>query len=284
MNPGKVYAVYYSAVGHTKTVTETIAGKLAECFEVPFEAMSFTLPAEREKIGLKEFSPSDLVVFGVPAYAGRIPNKMLPFVQTMFRGKGTLALAVAAYGNRSVQDSLMELRNELEGHGFHTVAGAAVVTSHVMSPEVMAPGRPDEKDIADLKAFAEEAAAVIRAISEADLADGIFPDPVAVPGNDPVGPYYTPLQEDLKPAKFLKAKPKTDPEKCDHCGICAEVCPLGSIDHQDITQTPGICIKCQACIRKCPRQAKYFDDPSLLSHIAMLESNYADRKESQFFL
>ena len=46
----------------------------------------------------------------------------------------------------------------------------------------------------------------------------------------------------------------------------------------------GICIKCQACIKKCPKKAKYFDDPAFLSHVAMLEQNYTRRAEPEMFL
>ncbi len=275
MRPEHVYAVYYSAVGGTKKVCQTIGQALAERFEAPFTEISFTLPKEREQT--YTFGPGDLVVFGTPTYAGRIPNKMLPFVQTLFQGNDALAIPVAAFGNRSYQDALSELRTELEQHGFHTVAGAGVVCRHVFAPDELAPGRPDEKDLQDLRAFAGRAADKILALTA-------FPEPVKVGGNDPVGPYYTPLGIDGKPAKFLKAKPKVNEELCDNCGICAAVCPLGSISAEDVKVVDGVCIKCQACVRKCPKGARYFDDPALASHIEMLKENYSRRAESEFFL
>ncbi|MEW3584266.1 ferredoxin, partial [[Clostridium] symbiosum] len=42
--------------------------------------------------------------------------------------------------------------------------------------------------------------------------------------------------------------------------------------------------KCQACVKKCPTNAKYFDDPAFLSHIAMLEQNYTRRAEAEIFI
>ena len=107
--------------------------------------------------------------------------------------------------------------------------------------------------------------------------------PVTVRGEYPA-PYYTPLGTDGQPAVFLKAKPVTDPEKCDGCGICAKVCPMGSVSAENPAEINGICIKCQACIRKCPKSAKYFDDPAFLSHVAMLEQNYRRRAEAEFFV
>ena len=90
--------------------------------------------------------------------------------------------------------------------------------------------------------------------------------------------------EDGQPAKFLKAKPKTDLDKCTNCGICAKVCPMGSISKENCADIPGICIKCQACIVKCPEKAKYFDDEAFLSHVRMLEKNFTERREPEWFL
>ena len=75
-----------------------------------------------------------------------------------------------------------------------------------------------------------------------------------------------------------------DQDKCSGCGLCAQVCPMGSIDPADPAQVSGICIKCQACIHKCPAGAKYFDDPAFLSHVAMLEQNYTRPAQPAFFL
>ena len=112
-----------------------------------------------------------------------------------------------------------------------------------------------------------------------------IPEKIAVRGDDPVGAYYTPLGTDGKPAVFLKAKPKTDPEKCTKCGICATVCPMGSIPKDAPDTCTGICIKCQACILGCPRGAKFFDDEQFLSHARMLEQKFAGiHKENEFYL
>jgi len=59
---------------------------------------------------------------------------------------------------------------------------------------------------------------------------------------------------------------------------------MGSISREDPKEVPGICIKCQACVKKCPTNAKYFDDPAFLSHIAMLEQNYTRRAEAEIFI
>ena len=107
MNISQVYAVYFSATGNTRKVTPTLANALAVSFEVPLEVHDFTLPAAREE--KYEFAEGDLVIFGMPTYAGKLPNKLLEFVKTGFAGNGALTVPVVTFGNRSFDNSLAEL-------------------------------------------------------------------------------------------------------------------------------------------------------------------------------
>jgi flavodoxin/NAD-dependent dihydropyrimidine dehydrogenase PreA subunit len=269
----KIRAVYYSATGTTEKVVTAVAKTLACRLGKPLETVNISTPAEREKE--LSFASTELLVVGTPTYAGRIPNKMLPYFQTKLTGNGALAVPVVLFGNRNFDNSLAELCAELEAHGFHTVAAAAFVGQHAFASN-LASGRPDGEDIAQAESFAERIAAKVQAMAEVS-------GPVQVPG-DPAAPYYTPRGLDGQPAKFLKAKPLTDLDKCTKCGLCAAVCPMGSIDPANVVSVPGICIKCQACVVKCPAGAKYFDDPAFLSHKAMLEANYTRRAEIELFL
>jgi len=269
-----VKAVFYSPTGNTGKTAVKIAEKAAENLGVDTLTVDFTLPGCRKEKNI--FRSSDLVIFGTPVYAGRVPNKILPYIQSSFSGGGALAVPLVTFGNRNFDDALVELRNELEKNDFHTIAGAAFAAAHVFS-DIIAAGRPDEKDISAAQKFAEDIAEKVRKMRS-------MPAPIAVRGNQPLGPYYTPLGTDGKPAVFLKAKPKTDPDRCSGCGICAEVCPMGSVNRSVPSEINGICIKCQACVKKCPEKAKYFDDPAFLSHIAMLEKNYLRRAVPEIFI
>ena len=87
-----VKAAFYSATGNTEKVVKAIGQAIAEGLGLPFEAFDFTLPANRQ--GVLSCGPEDLVVVGTPVYAGRIPNKMLPYFQSGLEGNGALAVPV----------------------------------------------------------------------------------------------------------------------------------------------------------------------------------------------
>lgn len=102
------------------------------------------------------------------------------------QGNGALAVPVVCYGNRNYDDALMELRNTLEAGGFHTVAGGAFSCQHAFSL-TQAVGRPDRSDLTIASGFADQIFRKVEALTSLESLS-----PVAVRGNDPVGPYYTP--------------------------------------------------------------------------------------------
>ena len=268
----RVCACYFSPCGNVEAVVSAVAAGAAEALGRPFEKIDFTLPAARE--GDIVFGPGDLVILGTPVYAGRVPNKLMPYIRDHIRGGGALCVPVVCFGNRAFDDALAELFLLAKDNGFSVLAAAAVVTDHSFAP-ALAAGRPNGADLAELSAFGEQ-------IAEKAQKNG--PVLQTVPGAMPPEKYYTPLRADGAPAKFLKAVPKTDMSKCTRCGTCGKVCPMGSVDASDPPVTTGVCIKCQACIRRCPAGARTFDDGDFLSHRAMLLEHYARPAQSLFLL
>ena len=269
----KVWAVYFTGTGNTKKTVRAIAKAACEVLDCPCEEYDFSLPASRER-GLS-FTDSDLVVFGVPVYAGRVPNVLLPFLSKQIKGNSALVIPVVTYGNRNFDDGLMELRNVMRDNGFHPVTAAAIVGEHSFS-NTLGAGRPDEDDLSMARELGEKAA--VKVLS------GQINLPVAVDGEDPIRPYYTPRDRNGNPINILKVKPVTDMSKCVNCGMCARICTMGSIDPKDVTAVTGICIKCCACVKRCLRGAKYFEDAGYLYHQHELEDIYARRGESKIFL
>ncbi len=269
----KIIGVYFSATGNTEKIVVDTGKYLAKSLGVPFESDDFTKPADH--VEARNFSEGDLVIFGTPTYAGRIPHKILPFVQTLFHGNGAFALPLVTFGNRSFDNSLVELADELKKNDFHILAAGACACKHAFAEIGL--NRPNGDDEKHREAFC--ATVVDKTFTAAlPLAE------VEIKGNADLTGYYVPLGMDGQPAKFLKAKPVTDEEKCDNCGTCADLCPMGSIDKADPSNVPGICIKCHSCVTHCHTGAKSFTDPAFLSHKAMLEQNHTAPAVSEFFL
>ena len=270
----KIWAVYFSGTGTTRRTVERIAGGIASRLNLPAESVDFSRPAVRqETLGLGE---KDLVVFGTPVYAGRVPNVLLPFLRERVVGGGALAVPVVLFGNRNYDDALIELRNILAADGMHPIAAGAFVGEHSFS-RVLGADRPNAEDEALMDEFAARVAALAAGLDAAPVKS------VAVRGQEPLRPYYTPRDRAGNPINILKVKPKTDLSRCGGCGLCADLCPMGSIDPADVSAVRGICIKCCACVKGCPTGAKFFDDAGYLYHQHELEAQYARPAENEVF-
>ena len=269
----KISTFYFSATGTTKKIVSEIANKISEKLnkEATVNHIDFTLPhCRKEPVS---FSEKDIVIVGVPVYAGRVPNVLLKYLNTM-SGNGALAIAVVLYGNRNYDDALIELKDILEANGFKVIAGGAFIGEHAFS-KTLAKNRPDQKDMAIAADFANQIYEKITTQKEIQ--------PATVKGNRPYRKYYMPINPEGIPVDIRKVTPKTN-SNCINCKLCVRVCPMGSIDMEDVSKLNWICIKCGACIKQCPTNAKYYDDPDYLRHKHELEIEFTHRKEPELFI
>lgn len=277
MNIEKVFAVYFSCTGTTKKIVTHVAEKLSMALNISMEEIDFTTYEARKKNLV--FNKGDLIVIGLPVYAGRLPNLILPYIKNII-GNEALAIPIVLYGNRNYDDALMELKMELEGNRFHLISAGAFIGEHSFS-KILAAGRPNLEDLKKADKLSEESVKIIINLLNSDK---LLNKNLVVKGNMILHPYYTPRDRKGNPIDIRKVKPKTK-ENCINCGKCISMCPMGAIDTRIPALVSGVCIKCCACIKGCPQQAKYFDDDGYIYHMHELEEQYRDQyREPEIFL
>ncbi len=268
----KVWSMYFSGTGTTEKIVKRLADELAENLKLTRSNIDFSLKKEREK--KYSFGKEDIVIFGVPVIAGRVPNVLLKFLDTI-KGNGALVVPIVMFGNRSYDDALIELRDILSKDGFIPVGAGAFVGEHSFSNE-LGKGRPDARDFEIVKILAQKIFENIQ--SEKYLKEKLY-----IKGETPYRWYYQPKDSKGNSIDIRKVKPKTDMKRCNKCGLCAEICTMSAIEKDAVDIVSGTCIKCCACVKKCPMGAKYFDDENFIYHKEELEKEYKRRAEVEIF-
>lgn len=254
--------IYFSATDVTAKVVNGIAEGICD----NYKEYNITLPTKRqEKI---VFGTNELVIIGVPVYAGRVPLFLMDFLSKL-KGNDTSAIFITVYGNRDYDDALLELKDTLEKNGFIGVAAGAFIGEHSYTSRV-GTGRPDTKDLKIAKKFGIE----IRNKIE-DYADISKSPKLKIKGNFPY--------KDRKPTSPMA--PDTD-DACINCGVCAKNCPMGAINinnYKDIDLTK--CVHCCSCIKRCPVNAKSINNETINKITQVLIDNYsAVRHEPEYFI
>ncbi len=249
----KVTTLYFSATYTTKRVVEAVAAGLSNevaSYDITNDTATDTVIIPRE----------ELLVVGVPVYAGRVPA-MAAERLLRFKGEKTPAVVVAVYGNRHYDNAVLELHDIMTECGFRTVAAGAFIAQHSIFPKVGA-ARPDAEDLAEIKSFAEKSLAVLA---------GDF-GAINIPGNRP---YKVPGGIPIWP---------TASRKCNGCGACAKLCPTGAIDP---AAPKGVdkekCIKCGRCIVVCPTKARRFYGIKYSLAAARFNAAFAARRANEMW-
>ncbi len=229
----KVHLVYFSATGTTKTILGSISRGIGIKAATKYDIT-------QGQSGEVDFSEEDLVIFGVPVYAGRIPASAIDSLNK-FKGSKTPAIGVVVYGNREFDDALLELKTIIKSNNFNLISLGAFVAEHSIFP-VVAQGRPDEMDKNKAEQFGKESIVFYTNRDES------IPLPeIPVKGNFP-----------YKEAKPIPLKPKGN-HHCNKCGACVKACPAQAIRPEHPRRTDkSRCISCARCISVCPQNARHF--------------------------
>jgi ferredoxin/flavodoxin len=261
-----VSAIYFSPTGST----QRIVGAIAQGTGVPFRDIDLTLPESRRSFS-QSFGAGDLVIAGLPVYAGRLPFGIDDFFAGL-AGNSSPAVAVVVYGNRDYNDALIELRMKLDERGFLVRSAAAFIGEHTVSRKI-ATGRPDAGDLAIALDFGRKAAACIDANVSGKL---------EIRGNFP----FTWKGMDPKVVPEFPPRPRlVTNENCTQCKLCSKNCPWEAIDSNDSRiRDYSKCTFCYRCLKNCPVQAIQVANDKFLAYLPEFEQRLSPRREPELFL
>ena len=265
MDLKNVSAIYFSPTGTTQKTVLAIAQGTG----VPFRQIDLTLPESRRSFR-ESFGRNDLIIAGLPVYAGRLPK----YLDDFFAGlncHATPAAAVVLYGNRDYNDALIELKMRLEERGCRVISAAAFIGEHTVSAKI-ATGRPDANDLAIAADFGKKTAA--------SLSDTI-PVELNVKGNYPfTWAGFDPAVPSELPRPWLVTT-----ENCAQCKLCSTNCPWAAIDPDDSRiRNNSRCMFCYRCFKNCPSHAIEVTGEQFLSFLPQFEEMLSKRLEPELFL
>ena len=251
-----VYSLCFSPTGGTKQASDCLCASLADSF------VFVDLCDPAPNLSALSLTESDLCVFSVPSFGGRIPVLAAERFSAVV-GNGALAVAVCAYGNRAYDDTLLEMKHLLTAQGFRCIAAIAAVTEHSMLRQFGA-GRPNAQDCRELSDFARQIAAAIESASYTTdfYVSGAFP--------------YRPIGSFVKPVAT---------DECIGCGICADMCPAAAIPAENPALTDeALCATCTRCISVCPVGARQLNPDIMKAVEARLAPLLSGYKKNELFL
>ena len=252
----KTHVVYFSATYTTRAICEQIANAWT------FETQVYDVTND-DSLQEVQIPSEDVLVMGIPVYAGRIPTMAVERLQR-FKGQHTKAIAVAVYGNRDYDDALLELTDMLHDNGFQVIGAGAFIARHCIFPQV-ATHRPDAEDKVVIDRFATRCHTLL-------MQDTSHLPTIQVKGNRP---YREPGKAALRP---------TSDEACNACGKCARLCPTGAISLANPPQTDNEkCIACGRCIVVCPTQSRNFRGEIYEGAAQKFNAAFGARREAEVF-
>lgn len=230
---------------------------------------------------------NELTVIAAPVYGGRIAPMALKRIKRL-KGNNAPAILIAVYGNRDYEDALVELRDVAIELGFTPLSAGAFIGEHSYSTASMpiAAGRPDASDLQIAFQFGQDS--LKKLIEKTTITS---PELQTASKLKSLGEKLSILLSSFfikgtSPYKIVQAGKPACPvctEACFVCGECIEVCPTHAIsiskDGSQIETDINRCIKCCACVKECPNEARIFHTP----FAAILHEKCNTRREPELF-
>ena len=261
----KAEIIYYSATGTTRKIVKAFSEGL-NCF-VRFA--DITKPANREKAVTVT---GDLVVIAMPVYGERIPGFIYDYLKRI-DGKDKLLVVISVYGNMGFGISTAQFSRFASENKFKLIGAGMFIGEHTYANEKsnVALGRPDEDDLKSAREFG----ASIRAKCDRG-------EPEQIKVHESVLAKFISEFPDSG-VRFLIKQPVEDRKQCNHCGLCATMCPVGAINPVTLEIDERKCLRCFSCVKNCPKKARRAEFRMKLFKV-LFERMGSKRKENRIVI
>ena len=249
-----VYNIYFSPTGGTKKEADILSGAISE----EFQKINLLKKGEFGQT----FSKDDICVISVPAFGGRVPECAAQNIKT-FKANGAKAVIVTVFGNRAIDDTLIELYDLAAAVGFKVIAGVEAVAEHSLA-RMYGAGRPNGDDKAELESFVAE---IYKKLNANNLS---IPQ---IPGNRPY--------REFKASSMSLVVDDT----CINCKKCARECPVNAIPMDNVKTVDGDrCFSCMHCVSACPKNARHNSPEIMKNFEERLRERCAERKPNKLYI
>ena len=219
-------------------------------------AQEIDLTSPRVRNGVPPALRGEIILIGVPVYGMGIPNVLDSFF-TRLRGNHQPAVLIAVYGNVSAGSALLDLTDIAKKAGFPVVGAGAFIGEHTLStPETpLAIGRPNSADLRLAEEFGRNIRRKLRQTGNVNEISCEIPrSPFPLLGR--VIPRMRKILPRHNGTKTFSKTPVVDRYLCSHCGVCANLCPMGAIDRVTLAIDESQCLRCFCCVKRCPKKAR----------------------------
>lgn len=248
-NAQTAWIVYFSPAGTTATVAKEISEEAKRQGKkvVKLDLSSQDPDLESKAMALKNIGENDILFIGSPTYANHPVPPIIDFLNDLPDESRAMAAAFTTYGVVSSGVTLADMADILTKKGMRVLGGIKVVAAHSMLWQAEAPvgqGRPDDKDLAEVRRFA---ATVLKNAAQAT-------PPTLQP--EALDYQNEAAREHAGKASLEALKPMLLPmeihaENCIQCGVCAASCPTGNISLDFLPLFGDNCVLCFNCVRLC---------------------------------
>ena len=237
----KTTIFYFSATGNSFQVAQDIALELGdtEIISIPKLMDRNEIIVNTERIG---------VVY--PVYMFGMPLIVIEFLKRLKLNSSHYIFAVATYGGKA-GSSLLETKNLLNTMGLKLSAGFLVMMPGNYTPLYGAITQEKQQEMFDKEK--QKVKVIVDAIKE---------EKEMPPEKD--SPVFNLIFSGLLRSVCLLRIHKMDKsfwadEKCNGCGVCVKVCPVGDIKMSEKRPSwLGKCEQCMGCLQWCPQEAIQF--------------------------